>query len=356
MKKNQWCVSGPALAVLALTLGACASPRENAIFVTKTSLSVIDAESTPVNITLAYDRTEGYVGPRFDDGTVFPVVGYFETTGTGLNREVKQTYATGLAAKILTAKAIPDPLKCAVCARPSQMEKPPVMFFGTSTTLGLKLALQASSMVPESFTFGYKRKEVSIIPVDQERQPSVLASLDNTNTVSIVASGPAGGGQGGNTAAAGAAATTDGVAASSAQAPDRIVFSLAQFFATGVAAEQLALNDDLRNVFTARAKAAVGDIQKYRNTEAEQGRIALDTVACLAHVSDAALPRVWANADNLKVFGERGPFLLKKIRDTPVATDQRQIYMDSMTTLNADSTDYTTTLMLHREAVCMLGG
>ncbi len=38
------------------------------------------------------------------------------------------------------------------------------MFSGTSTTLGIKLGFAAAG-APESITFGYKRKEVSIIPI-----------------------------------------------------------------------------------------------------------------------------------------------------------------------------------------------
>lgn len=193
-----------AIVVLALMLGACASPRENAIFVTKTSLSVMDMESMPVSVTVAFDRTEGYVGPRFNDGRVYPVVGYLEATGEGLSRDVKQTYATGCAAKMLTKQQAPSAPDCPPITPSATQEKQPVMFFATSTTLGLKIALQAASVVPESFTFGYKRKEASIIPVDENRQPSVLASLDTTGAAVVRVSAP------GAADATTSAATTNG--------------------------------------------------------------------------------------------------------------------------------------------------
>ena len=229
MKTNRRSVSGPALAVLALTLGACASPRENAIFVTKTSLSVFDAETVPAGVSIAYDRVEGYAGPRFDNGKVFPVVGVIETEGQGILREIRQMYATGRAAELMTAGTAAPPA-ATVAAGPSP-GSPPVLFFATSTVLGLKLAFQASNYAPESFTFGYKRKEASVIPVDQTRQPSVFASLNTSAGVS-------------------APAATTGSPGATAK------FQLSQFFATGTAAEQLAANRTVSAELEEKAKKA----------------------------------------------------------------------------------------------------
>lgn len=343
----------PAIVVLALTLGACASPRENAIFVTKTSLSVIDMESMPVSVTVAFDRTEGYIGPRFNNGKVYPVVGYLEATGRGLSRDVKQTYATGCAAKMLTKQEAPKAPDCNHNAPPATQEKQPeqpVMFFATSTTLGLKIALQAASVTPESFTFGYKRKEASIIPVDETRQPSVLASLDTTGAAVIRVNAP-------SSTDAKASAPVANSNSPTEDAPNPAFFTLTQFFATGEAAEQLALSKDVRDTFKARAETAVGEVQIYKNTQGEQGRIALDTLACFSRVPDASLSRVWSDVESQKVFGDRAPKFLKTVRatgTTPLA--QRQTYAEFMTTLDAVSTDYTTTLKVHRATVCALGG
>ncbi len=339
----------PAIVVLALTLGACASPRENAIFVTKTSLSVIDMESMPVSVTVAFDRTEGYIGPRFNDGNIYPVVGYLEATGRGLSRDVKQTYATGCAARMLTKPEAPKAPECNHDVRPVPQEKLPVMFFATSTTLGLKIALQAASLTPESFTFGYKRKEASIIPVDETRQPSVLASLDTTGAAVIRVNAPSST----DAKASPPAANSNSPAG---DAPNPAFFTLTQFFATGVAAEQLALSKGVSDTFKSRAETAVGEVQMYKNTQGEQGRIALDTLACFSHVPDASLSRVWSDVESQKVFGDRAPKFLKTVRATgtpPLA--QRQTYAEFMTTLDAASPDYTTTLKVHRATVCALG-
>ena len=339
----------PAIVVLALTLGACASPRENAIFVTKTSLSVIDMESMPVSVTVAFDRTEGYIGPRFNDGNIYPVVGYLEATGRGLSRDVKQTYATGCAARMLTKPEAPKAPECNHDVPPAPQEKLPVMFFATSTTLGLKIALQAASLTPESFTFGYKRKEASIIPVDETRQPSVLASLDTTGAAVIRVNAPSST----DAKASPPAANSNSPAG---DAPNPAFFTLTQFFATGVAAEQLALSKGVSDTFKSRAETAVGEVQMYKNTQGEQGRIALDTLACFSHVPDASLSRVWSDVESQKVFGDRAPKFLKTVRatgTTPLA--QRQTYAEFMTTLDAASPDYTTTLKVHRATVCALG-
>ncbi len=252
MKMNPWCRRGPALAVLALTLGACASPRENAIFVTKTSLSVFDAESAPVGVSFAYDRVEGYAGPRFDDGSVFPVVGYLETDNSHFLREVRQTYATGKAAGLITklddakvasganeAKADQPAGEKTDKAAPTQ-EKPPALFFATSTMIGLKIAFQPGNYGLDSFTFGYKRKEASVIPVEKGHNTSVFASIDTSGGVSDPIVNKA----------------ETGTVSNPAQ------FKLTQFFATGIAAEQIAASAGVRAKMTTNVQKATELLSK----------------------------------------------------------------------------------------------
>ena len=52
---------GLLMALLLLT--GCASRLDTVVFVTKTSLGV-DVEQTPPTASIAYDRVEGYFGPR----------------------------------------------------------------------------------------------------------------------------------------------------------------------------------------------------------------------------------------------------------------------------------------------------
>ena len=252
MKTNRRSVSGPALAVLALTLGACASPRQNAIFVTKTSLSVFDAESAPVGVSFAYDRVEGYAGPRFEDGSVFPVVGYLETDNSHFLRDVRQTYATGKAAALITkaddgkAGSVLSDSKADQPAgektdkAAATQERPPALFFATSTMVGLKIAFQPGNYGLDSFTFGYKRKEASVIPVEKGHSTSVFASIDTSGGVVD----PLG------TKAAGDSTTN----------PAR--FKLTQFFATGIAAEQIAASSAARTKMATNVQKATELLSK----------------------------------------------------------------------------------------------
>ncbi|HSI59055.1 MAG TPA: hypothetical protein VLA16_15955, partial [Ideonella sp.] len=156
------CSALAALACVAVLAG-CASPREHATFVTKTSFSLVDVDTAPAGVSIAYDRVEGYIGPRFDDGTVFPVAGSLETNGEFMNRQIRQVYATGNAALLVTAKTLPAESNASEATTPSgatpadtsaagvaggatpqatPVATPPdnkVMFFGTGTSVGLKL-------------------------------------------------------------------------------------------------------------------------------------------------------------------------------------------------------------------------
>ena len=83
---------------LAIALAGCASRPDTVVFVTKSSLG-LDVEQTPPSASIAYDRVEGYFGPRYESGAVPPVVAVFMTNGQLLDRRVKQLYATGDAAR-----------------------------------------------------------------------------------------------------------------------------------------------------------------------------------------------------------------------------------------------------------------
>ncbi|HMU17348.1 MAG TPA: hypothetical protein PKC95_07875, partial [Thauera aminoaromatica] len=154
---------------LALMVAGCASRPDTVVFVTKSSLGV-DVEQTPPSASIAYDRVEGYFGPRYESGAVPPVLAVFMTNGQLLDRQVKQLYATGDAARALLAPAAPLP------SDPEQGGDFKPMFFGSSTTVGLKIGYEAGGST-STFTLGYKRKELSVIPVNAGRFPSVLATL-----------------------------------------------------------------------------------------------------------------------------------------------------------------------------------
>src|SRR5882762_7431723 len=114
--------------VLAASLiAACASP--GAVFVTKTSLSIVDADSTPAGVSFGFDRVEGFIGPVNPDGTVPSVVAKIETDGKIFNSKIKQIYATGAAAEAVTGTT-----PSTGTVTPDTTNKTRLAFFGTSTS------------------------------------------------------------------------------------------------------------------------------------------------------------------------------------------------------------------------------
>lgn len=213
--------------LLVMLFGGGCAYRDSVLFVTKTSLG-IDVDSKPPSASIAYDRVEGFLGPRYDNGGVPPVVGRLQTDGAVFNPRVRQLYATGSAAALVAdqnASAGPTELK----------GKKMFMFFGTTTSTGLKVTFMGQ--YPDSFHIGYRRKEFSFIPLghtknsageDVDIYPSVLATLDNrlqvgTNPVS----GPTSG------------------------------LQVGQLFATGVAADEYARSDVVRQLFQDEVTAAI---------------------------------------------------------------------------------------------------
>ncbi|KQV56521.1 MULTISPECIES: hypothetical protein [unclassified Caulobacter] len=220
----------------ASVLSGCAKP-DSVLFVTNASFGV-NVEGKPASASVGYDRTEGYLAPSFPSGAAPPVIASIETGGGLLNPKVRQLYATGAAAvKASGSHKAPD--------GPTTLEGAPaakrMIFFGTTTSLGMKVAVDASG-TPDAFTFGYKRKEYSYIPLTKKDAktetyvyPSVLASID---TVTLAAA-PATKGSG---------------------------LTSRQFFATGPAAEALAADTSaiFREITESALSAALTPEQKQK--------------------------------------------------------------------------------------------
>lgn len=212
------------LIAILLVLGGCASP-DHVLFVTKTSIG-IDFDSKPATASLAYDRIEGYVAPRYANGEIPPVVASVKSDGKIFNPAIRQVYATGDAAVIATSG------KLSGRNRPMQGARE-LMFFGTTTTTGVKVGFTAA--LPDSFIFGFKRKEFSYIPLATigegaaayDVYPSVLASIDTAANVSV-----------------------DGKTVETSLANS-------QFFATGKAARKLAATPMISDAFKSIAREAI---------------------------------------------------------------------------------------------------
>jgi len=214
-------------AVLVAGLAACTNGTENVLFVTSTGVA-IDADAKTGSGTIGYGRTEIMVGPAYvDTGGAPPVVASLKSNLQFFSPEINQLYATGNAARL--AANVPDadaPSK----TRDTLTGKRRPMFFGTNSTVGFKLGF--TDTAPTSITLGYKRQELSIIPLREEadrntttpdKYASVLASID--------------------------------LSAKSATLPSGGI-QLGQFFATGSAADSLAAGKGVKNVFQELAKTA----------------------------------------------------------------------------------------------------
>lgn len=220
------------LAIIALALAGCQTAPEKVLFVTDTALG-INYNGNPTTLALGYDRNEAYLAGRRPDGSIPPVVGFFESGGDVFNPEVRQFYATGYAAVKAVDATAPSPAP-QTPAPPAQAETASqrMAVFGTTTSLGLKVGFGAQPY-PDSFIFGYKRKEMSWIPVtsatDDATQkhvsitPSVLAVIDSTIATKASAAGTG--------------------------------LTLRQFFATGAPADGLAATEGKMLVKAARVAA-----------------------------------------------------------------------------------------------------
>lgn len=158
-------------------------------FVTSSSIG-IDADSTTQAASIAYDRTDGYLAPRYPNGSVPPVVSSLNSSLAIFEPQISQVYATGKAALTLSAANAGQVARCVTNDGDFQVDNKDsaqntrVMFFGTSTTFGLKLGF--SSAGATSLSLGYKRKEASIIPMGTKTEggkttdayPSVIASIN----------------------------------------------------------------------------------------------------------------------------------------------------------------------------------
>lgn len=356
---NHW--NSIRIGLVGLIISIMPGCADSVLFVTKTSIG-IDFDTKPPSASIAYDRTEGYLGPRYDNGAVPPVYGRILSDAAIFNAQVRQIYATGGAARrVLLAKGA-----CAneenkevkaskeVCqSSPPELEgNKRLMFFGTTTSTGLKVTFSPEYQYPDSFHLGYKRKEFSFIPVGTitkdgktvDTYPSVLAAIDTRASAS--------------TGKFGIGAT----AATESSAPSAGLLT-GQFFATGTAAEQLAMNDDIRNFFTDETADA---FHVYRDTKSQQENQAKRTLLCYMNLIDPdAMTAAWDNANQHQLFWTADR--LKQLQDLKASgttalekaerlREASRFYAVDIANVEGSKPDRTKRLADHRKHVCGLAG
>jgi hypothetical protein len=305
-----------ATVVFAAALAACGT--QNAVFITKTSISVLDVDATPSSASIAHDRTEGYFGPRFEDGSVYPVTGYFNTTGAGLTRKVKQVFAGGEAATVVLGANVNSrpPKPC------NDDRNEPPLLFATGTTIGIKVGFVEGAPLPNSFVFGYRRKEAATVPVSKDCHPSVLATLDSEGSARTETNGP------------------------------KLKGNAGQYFATGAAATLLAQDRGIRNMFKEEAQRAIGAAEAFNEREAAQLRLTLAAVECAARVPDGRFDRVITNADELSLFAHPSDGTFVRAAASP--SERLQRYSGRIRLRMGDEDPRTSALEVHKKRVCDL--
>lgn len=294
-------------------VSGCAN-KGHAVFVTKTSLSIVDVDTAPSGISFGYQRTEGYVGPSLEDGHVVPVVGYLRSDGSLLARGLTQVYAAGCASEIVVNQKGWQPPLDSSCMR-SPDPGGGLVIFTAGTNLGLAFHFTEGSA--PGMNLGYRRKEASLLPVRNGAVPSVIAMHEH------------------------------GASAQNKDARPEGRANVTQFFATGVAADALARNEQIRSGFDAGARDA---FQAYFEQEGLQKGHALATLSCLSRLPDTALPDIHANLRELDI-----PWLQRFEQDAAAAPDAARVrasYTRYLAIPDPADQQLTLRLSVHRSFVC----
>ena len=308
---------------------ACTSTEE-VVFITKTSLSIAEIETTPAEANVGYSRVEGYLAPAYENGSLPPVISSIRTDGGLFSPEVQQLYATGVAANLVASRATSYDYT-ADSSEELKGEKEG-MFFGTSTNLGFKIGITQDN---PSINIGYKRMEASYIPLGSSGEgneavdvyPSVIASIDTT------------------------------IPAGTTLAPNPSGLEVGQYFATGTAAKIMATKRFIQNGFDEKAQ---NSIAKYREELAKQNQSALHTLKCASFLADEKWPQVIDAASSSKLLIGVESEIYEKWRNYELdkTTANRQealkLYYAGIANVDGGKSTYSAVLEAHRALVCSL--
>lgn len=175
---------------------------DNTAFYTKSNVG-LEVSASPPSVAINISRDEGVITPGFEGGKTLPVLASFKNENDGIFAgQVGSTYATGKAAvtmarlydsavdgviydSFITLDNAPQKSKTDK-TNPLQTNEIRPVLFSTKTSVGLQVGWSTiTSVLPDSFTLGYNRKEMSILPVSYQDknnrktvdQASLLATL-----------------------------------------------------------------------------------------------------------------------------------------------------------------------------------
>jgi hypothetical protein len=171
-------------------------------FYTKSNVGV-EVSASPPSVAINVSRDEGVITPGFEGGKTLPVLTSFKNDNDGVFAgQVASTFATGKAAvtmarlydsavdgivydSFVTLNRAPQKTKTDK-ENPLQTNEIKPVLFSTKTSVGLQIGWSTiTSLLPDSFTLGYNRKEMAILPVSYQEegnkktvdQASLLATI-----------------------------------------------------------------------------------------------------------------------------------------------------------------------------------
>lgn len=263
------------LSSLIMIISGCGIGYNRMVFFTKTNIGMdIDTKPPTAEITVA--RREAVIAPTFEDGKTPPVLGGLRYTGSWWSPKISGVFSGGKAAittaKLFTSDSTIDPgidsHLCVANVPKSQIldffSKVPVLralteegdgarpfFFATDTATGLKVAWSgATAAFPDSFKLGYNRKDFAYAPVFGREDTGDSTCKHRVDVPSFIA-------------------TLDYDMSAKTLDTEKDTYQFVHFFATGMAADALALQPAVRLVLGKRIDAAAfqlaqEDIDKIR--------------------------------------------------------------------------------------------
>ena len=199
----------------------CGIGYNRMLFFTKTNIGM-DVDTKPPTAEITVARREAVIAPTFEGGKTPPVLGGLRYTGSWWWPKISGVFSGGKSAitiaKLFTSESTTDPggdsHLCVASAPKSRIlhffSMVPVLgalteegdgarpfFFATDTATGLKVAWSgATAAFPDSFKLGYNRKDFAYAPVfgqdntkgnrdgqDKERKPGAEANEKNNSEV-----------------------------------------------------------------------------------------------------------------------------------------------------------------------------
>lgn len=312
---------------MSILLAGCSIGYNRAVFSTKSSIG-IDIDNSPPTSDIAVARREGVIAPTFENAQTPPVLASFKMTNSALSSfffGVGSTFAGGDAAIIMTKLYNEEDHKAdfpgefdsslflsqkpdiPASKSPISSAKAAPFVFGTDTLFGLKV-VSGVSPFPDTLKLGYNRKEFACAPIfgkEEEGQvngqpykyrvkmPSFLATIDNTTAV---------------------------------KGKDKPAIRHLQYFATGKAAEFLALRKRVREAMLERADPLTEmKVKKYSNSDTTNK---LRTWAAQDRKKNQAQIRQWMNSKNAEYD------LLDFLNDNNLETEREQFYREKAQELN----------------------